>query len=101
MMAVSQGNYAGSAAVSISGWVVTLSLDPGLAQAAIDALRRHQAIEMGEVAGHRAPVVVETDDRDETSAVWEWLHSLPGVLFVDVAFLHFDEDAVPVNTEEA
>ena len=81
----------------ISGLVVTLSPDPQVREAACAAMRAHPALELGELLRGRAPVVVESSDENEDRLVWEWLHALPGVEMVVVAFIHFDDD--PVGTE--
>jgi nitrate reductase NapAB chaperone NapD len=80
----------------ISGLVITLADDDARCDAALVALRQHGAITLGPQTGPRLPVVVETDSDDEDRQVWEWLQSLPGVLQVDVAMIHFEEaDGVP------
>jgi hypothetical protein len=75
----------------ISGLVLTLVEEPHARQGALEILRRHPAIEVGEPADVRVPIVVETTDAEEDRLVWEWLHAIPGVSFVVVAFIHFDE----------
>ena len=78
----------------ISGLVVTLSSDARAREAALEALRNHPQIELGDGSPHRHPIVVETANSDETSCFWEWLQALPGVEFVDVAYVHFEEQKV-------
>ena len=75
----------------ISGLVVTLSPEPSSCQAALDALHRHPMVEVGEGLPHRRPIVVETGNTEETGRFWEWLQALPGVLFVDVAYVHLED----------
>lgn len=75
----------------ISGLVVTLSEDTQRRAAALAELRRHDAIEVGEVAGERVPIVVTSADSDEDRRIWDWLSALPGVLLVSVAYIHFEE----------
>lgn len=68
----------------VSGLVLTLSLNAPDRAAALDALRRHPSIEVGEAQGHRLPIVVDTPASDDDRAVWDWLHAQEGILFVDV-----------------
>jgi len=76
----------------ISSLAITLSRDSALAEAARRALDTEACIEIGDRVGHRLPVVVDTVDRNEDRRVWEWLNGLDGVEFVDVVFIHFDDD---------
>ena len=75
----------------ISGLVITLADDAARRDAALAALRDHAAIDLGPQTGSRVPIVVETASDDEDRQVWEWLQSLPGVMQVDVAMIHFEE----------
>jgi hypothetical protein len=77
----------------ISGLVVTLSDDAALQRAALAGLREHPALELGERSINQVPVVVESAGEEEDRLIWEWLHALPGVAMVVVAFIHFDEDS--------
>ena len=76
----------------ISGLVVTLVDDPSAREVCLAALHDHPALEIGELASGRVPIVVDSSDEDEDRLIWEWLHSLPGVLLVVVAYISFDED---------
>lgn len=71
----------------VSGLVLTLGDAPG---AALDALRTHPEIELGERFAAKQPIVVDTQTRARDREVWDWLRALPGVLHVDVACIHFD-----------
>lgn len=88
----------------ISGLAITLNSDDALAQASVAALADHACITIGQREGHRLPIVVETASEEEDRDVWQWLHSLPGVQFVDVACVHFDDNQdgsnQPVNLAE-
>lgn len=79
----------------ISGLVVTLVDDLSAREVTLASLRNHPALEVGEFASGRVPVVVESLDEDEDRLIWEWLHSLPGVMLVVVAFISFDDTSPP------
>lgn len=78
--------------MSISGLVITLAEEPQQRDATLRALATHAGIELGATIENRVAAVAETNDRNEDAALWDWLHALPGVQFVDVAYVHFDED---------
>ena len=76
----------------ISGLVVTLSDNPVLQQAALAAMREHPALELGERTRNQIALVAESACEQEDRLIWEWLHALPGVAMVVVAFIHFDDE---------
>lgn len=76
----------------ISGLLITLDRDRSQRASALAALRDHPSIDVGDGEDHRVPIVVDTLSSDEDRTVWEWLHELPGVMFVDVVYVYFDED---------
>lgn len=76
----------------ISGLLITLDRDSDKRARALAALQHHHAIDIGEGRDHRVPVVVDTPSSDEDRAVWDWLHEQPGITFVDVVYVHFDQD---------
>ncbi|MCU0658318.1 MAG: hypothetical protein MUF64_24575 [Polyangiaceae bacterium] len=73
----------------ISGLVVTLAEDPRQQTLALDALRRDARIQLGEGAGRKLPVVVETTTAEESTALVEALGCAAGVDFVDVIYVDF------------
>lgn len=75
--------------MSISGLVLTLENDPPLAESAIRVLSQDPRITLGDRAGERLAIVVETGSRFEDEEVYAALKSTPGVRFVDVAFVEF------------
>lgn len=83
----------------ISGLVVTLAEKPNDRASALMSLAAEARIEVGEIVGSRVPIVVETPSAEEDRQVWGWLHNLPGVLFVDVACIHFDDEENSHETE--
>lgn len=68
----------------VSGLVLTLSEVLSDRQRAIDALKHEPAIHLGPIQGHRVPIVLDTPSSDADKTMWEWLHMLPGILFVDL-----------------
>ena len=76
----------------ISGLVVTLTDNPVLQQAALAAMREHPALELGERTRNQIALVAESACEEEDRLIWEWLHALPGVAMVVVAFIHFDDE---------
>ena len=76
----------------ISGLVITLSEKARERSVALAALAEDRRIEIGEATESRLPIVVDTPSSEEDRHVWEWLHNLPGVVFVDVACIHFDDE---------
>lgn len=75
----------------ISGLIVHLSENRTLQHAALAAMREHPALELGEQRRNQLALVVESACEEEDRLTWEWLHALPGVTMVVVAFVHFDE----------
>ena len=75
----------------ISGLVVTLPSDEELAQAVMQSIQQQPVLEMGPRNVHRLPLVLETNCPTESQKITDWLFSLPGVEYVDVAFVHLDK----------
>ncbi|HRP62272.1 MAG TPA: hypothetical protein PK400_03160 [Phycisphaerales bacterium] len=83
----------------VSGLVITLSESPEDRASALVSLGESPCIEVGEVNGSRLPIVVDTPTFEDDRHVWDWLHNLRGVLFVDVACIHFDDEENPQQSE--
>lgn len=81
----------------ISGLVLTLSQYEADRASALAALRDHPALALGAAAAHRLPVVADTPDCVEDQALWDWLHALPGVLFVDLVCTDSTADEAPAK----
>ena len=75
----------------VGGLCVHLTEDVNQSQRAIALMRQRESITLGKPHGQRLPAVVESADRADAEANLEWLRHLPGVLHVDVVFVHFDE----------
>ncbi len=74
---------------SVVSLVVHLSEVPPLRAAALAALRAHPAVELGPVSGSLLPLVAEVPVPMEFH---RWIESVPGVTFVDVAFVEVVAD---------
>lgn len=74
----------------VSGLVVSLSSQPSLREAAVAALRGESCIELGPMEAGKMAIVVDTSSSEEDKRLWDWLNSLPGVVFVDVALVGFE-----------
>jgi hypothetical protein len=61
-------------------------------------MRDHPALEIGELNCGRVPVVVDSADEVEDHLVWDWLHSLPGVALVVIAFISFDDESSRIDS---
>ena len=77
----------------VSGLVVSLANEPNLRETAIDAIRQESQIEIGVINSLRMAVVVDTPSSEEDKEIWTWLNALPGVTFVDVAMVGFEDDS--------
>ena len=86
----------------VSALVVTLVEDPALVAATTAELRGDPRFEVGSEAlgpfeasagERRLPVALDTADEDENRRAWRWLQELPGVAFVDVLFVSFEDAA--------
>lgn len=77
----------------ISSLVLTLADEPAPRAAAIARLRAHPALELGEVNDRWLPAAMEAADDRESRALHDWIGALPGVVFVDVVAVHFDDPA--------
>lgn len=82
----------------VSGLVVSLAEEPELRQLAIDAIGRESRIEIGSIHSNRMAIVIDTASSDEDKQLWNWLMDLPGVVFVDVALVAFEQ---PSESAEA
>lgn len=54
---------------------------------------RHSALEMGELIEEtKLPIAIESAGNQETEEITRWIMSLEGVDFVDVVYVHFEDD---------
>lgn len=71
----------------IAGLVVTLVRDPAGAESAERAIASDRRFTLGQSAGRRLPVVVDTGDAQGCETLHRELESIPGVDRVDVVFI--------------
>jgi len=76
----------------ISGLILTLSSDAELAAQAIATVSMRAEFMPGERNACWLPVAMEARDDAESRDLHDWLNALPGVDFVDVVYVNFDED---------
>jgi hypothetical protein len=76
----------------ISGLVITLSPHEELAAQAVATLSARPEFMPGERNARWLPVDMESRDDDGSRDLHGWLNALPGVDFVDVVYVNFDED---------
>lgn len=89
----------------VSGLVVTLAPPGPDADAAAVWLRSDDRFAVGEpepATPRRLPVTLDTADRDADKRTWEAMQDHPGIDFVDVACVFFEEDeALPAAGKPA
>ncbi|MFT5679176.1 MAG: nitrate reductase NapAB chaperone NapD [Myxococcota bacterium] len=80
--------------------VLTLTGSNDRRQAILSALSAEPRITLGDVHGHRLPVVLESRDRDEDKALWCWTAGLSGVLAAELVFADFSDLQEPRDLQE-
>ena len=83
----------GTARIMIASVVATLTDDVQQSQSTLDDIVARPEIEIGEVnpTERRIPLTIDSPDRNDVESVTRWLQEQPGVVFVDVVFVHFEE----------
>lgn len=84
----------------ISGLVVSLVSDRQLREETIETIRAEPCIDVGVIQSHRMAIVLDTPTTDDDKRLWCWLSSLPGVVFVDVAMVAFEDPESDVPEAE-
>lgn len=74
-----------------SGLVVTFTADPILARGAQLKLAAAGPFALGDASGPCRAVTLETTDPKAARRWHEWAEGLPGVVGVEVVFVHWDE----------
>jgi hypothetical protein len=81
----------------ISGLLLTLSEDVRLAESAEATLRARPEFTLADRSQRWLPVVIEVEDVRASRDLHDWLDALPGVDFVDVVQVNFEEET-PLST---
>ena len=63
-----------------------------------DRLRAHPSLTVGEAADRWLPVAVEADDDASCRELHDWIAAQPGVAFVDVVHVNFEDPSVDSNS---
>jgi nitrate reductase NapAB chaperone NapD len=79
-------------AVPISGLVVTFLSSAAEHSDAVEALRLIPEIEIGESAGSKLAIVIDSETKSRDQEIWNEIQKLPGVIDLAVAMVAFDED---------
>lgn len=74
----------------VSGLVVTFKQDVSEFPESVQRLEKDNCIEVGQANGPKLAIVVDTNSRDRDREIWHWVHTLPGVVNVEVAFVGFE-----------
>ena len=77
----------------ISSVIAKLNCAPTDCLQLTQKLSAHPALEVGEiVGGHSLPITIDASGNQETEAITRWMQQLDGISFVDVVFVHFEEE---------
>jgi hypothetical protein len=74
----------------VSGLVLTLDTDR--IDQTLAVLARDPRVTLGPREGHRLALALETDDRVADERAWEELRAVPGVTWIDLAYITIDPD---------
>ena len=84
-----------------SGLVITLSTDAALAAQAIAQVSARHEFTPGARNDRWLPAAMEACDDAASRDLHDWLHALPGVEYVDVVSVNFEEpDLIPADSEQ-
>lgn len=76
----------------ISGLVVTFQSPVTEHSEAVEALRMIPEIDIGESAGSKLAIVIDSETKLRDQEIWNTVQQLPGVIDLAVAMVAFDED---------
>jgi len=74
-----------------AGLLLSLHDDIAAIAAVTHELHAHPSFQPGETEGRWLPVAMEAADDAESRELHDWVSALPGVAFVDVVHVNFDE----------
>lgn len=78
----------------IASVVATLDQDPAQRTQFLANVTNRAELEVGETNSDssRIPMTIDVNNRHQMEDSTEWLRTQPGVLMVDVVFVHFEEE---------
>jgi len=76
----------------VSGIAITTTGDATIEKVCA-ALAQDERVQVGPINGRRIAVAIETDSQQEDDALRQWIQQIPDVEHIDIAFVHFDDDA--------
>ena len=84
----------------ISGLLITLSADEAIRSSTRDLVAKRPELTVGTPNDRWLPVALEARDDEHSREVHDWLHALPGVEYVDVVSVNFEEpDLIPAASD--
>jgi nitrate reductase NapAB chaperone NapD len=81
-----------ASAVPISGLVVTFQSSVTEHAEAVESLKMIAEIDIGESAGSKLAIVIDSETKRRDQEIWDMVQQLPGVIDLAVAMVAFDED---------
>lgn len=81
-----------AAEVPVSGLVVTFDAPVARHSVATGALKAIPEVVIGDAAGSKLAIVVDSSNKRRDQEVWNAVRELPGVIDLAVALVAFDED---------
>ena len=89
----------------VAGLALTFNQDEALASDAVAQMFKRDEIQLGELDGRYMAAVLDTADSRASRELHRWIESLPGVDFVDVVYVGFDdhegEPSTPANSTQS
>ncbi len=76
----------------ISGLVVTFRTSVTEHAKTVEALRMIPEIDIGQSAGSKLAIVIDSQTKRRDQEIWNTVQQLPGVIDLAVAMVAFDED---------
>jgi nitrate reductase NapAB chaperone NapD len=81
-----------ASAVPISGLVVTFQSSVTEHAEAVEALRMIPEIDIGDSAGSKLAIVIDSETKRRDQEIWNTVRQLPGVIDLAVAMVAFDQN---------
>lgn len=85
----------------ISGLVISIDCDKHDRQTVVKKIDDITYIKLGQSSSHRIPAVLETPSPRQDRQTIQEINDIPGVTFIDVVFVHFDQEEEGTQNEMA